>query len=121
MSSLKIVSLTNSEIAMGLRLGGLKECHIVKDPEEAADLLLHLSQDSEIGIILIDDDIARLHHKLIDDIRANNKVFPIIVEIQTMERKGATLGTDPLKDLIKRAIGVDISADKSQESLPPNL
>jgi len=112
---MKIVSMTSSEIAMGLRLGGLKECHIIDNPEECEDLLIELSQDTDTGILLVDDGIARIHHRLIDQIRASKKTFPIIVEIQTTAKTEAGEGIDPLKDLIKRAIGVDISADKDQE------
>jgi len=84
---MKIVSLTNAEVAMGLRLGGIKECHIVENPEDAADTLQSLSSDQNTGIIIIDEEIARLNHKLIDEIRSRKKAFPIIVEIQTRERK----------------------------------
>ena len=112
---MKIVSLTNAQVAMGLRLGGVKECHIAQNPETCKDTLLELSSNPDIGILIIDDDIARLNHKLIDDIRANNKAFPIIVEIRTESKTEASEGSDPLKDLIKRAIGVDISTRKDQE------
>ncbi|MHA1211053.1 MAG: V-type ATP synthase subunit F [Candidatus Heimdallarchaeota archaeon] len=118
---MKIVSLTNAEIAMGLRLGGLKECYIIEDPDAAGDKLLELTADTDTGILIVDNDVARLHHKLIDRIRSGKKTFPIIVEIQAGDRTEATEGIDPLKDLIKRAIGVDISADKSDRSSTPNL
>ncbi|NHJ39223.1 MAG: hypothetical protein FK731_04260 [Asgard group archaeon] len=115
---MKIVSLTNAEVAQGLRLGGIKECHVVSNPEDAGEKLLELSGDSDTGILIVDDDIARLHHKLIDTIRADKRTFPIIVEIQSVIRKEATEGIDPLKDLIKRAIGVDITAEKDQINAP---
>ncbi|MHA1628916.1 MAG: V-type ATP synthase subunit F [Candidatus Heimdallarchaeota archaeon] len=118
---MKIVSLTNAEVAMGLRLGGIKECHIVDDPTKATEKLRELSLDPETGILIVDDEIARLNHKLIDEVRANKKAFPIIVELQSKERKGVVEGVDPLKDLIKRAIGVDISAAKSEEESKLNL
>lgn len=119
MNAMKIVSLTNADVSMGLRLGGLKECYIIESPEQAGERILELSQDPEIGILIIDDDIARLHHDLIDDIRSGKKTFPIIVEIRTSDKKKVAEGVDPLTDLIKRAIGVDISAEKDQKSQPP--
>ncbi|NHJ33442.1 MAG: V-type ATP synthase subunit F [Asgard group archaeon] len=121
MKTMKIVSLTKVEVSMGLRLGGLKECHIIENPEQAGEKILELSQDPEIGILIVDDDIARLHHDLIDEIRSGKKTFPIIVEIRTSDKKEVAEGIDPLTDLIKRAIGVDISAEKDQESQPPKL
>ncbi len=121
MNAMKIVSLTNAEVSMGLRLGGLKECYIIESSEQAAEKIMELSQNPEIGILIIDDEIARLHHDLIDEIRSGNKTFPIIVEIRTSDKKGVTEGVDPLTDLIKRAIGVDISAEKGQETQPPKL
>ena len=117
---MKIVSLTNSQVATGLRLGGLKECHIADNPELAGEILLELSSDPDTGILLVDGNIARLHHKLIDEIRSRKKVFPIIVEIQTTEKIETVEGKDPLKDLIKRAIGVDISAEK-ETTVPPKI
>ena len=118
---MKIVSLTNAEIATGLRLGGLKECYIIEDPETAGEKLLELTADTDTGILIVDDSVARLHHKLIDNIRASKKTFPIIVEIQAGDRTEAAEGIDPLKDLIKRAIGVDISAAKSDDSSAPKI
>ncbi|MHA1366612.1 MAG: V-type ATP synthase subunit F [Candidatus Heimdallarchaeota archaeon] len=101
---MKIVSLTKAQVAMGLRLGGLKECHIAEDLEQCGNLLIELSNDPDTGILLVDDEIARLHHKLIDDTKLS-----------------AGEGTDPLKDLIKRAIGVDITADKGSDTTTPKL
>jgi V/A-type H+-transporting ATPase subunit F len=121
MNTMKIVSLTNADLSMGLRLGGLKECYIIESPEQAAEKILELTQDPNIGILIIDDEIARLHHDLIDEIRSGKKTFPIIVEIRTSDRKGVAEGADPLTDLIKRAIGVDISADKDQGSQQPKI
>ncbi|NHJ49769.1 MAG: hypothetical protein FK733_18400 [Asgard group archaeon] len=112
---MKIVSLTNAQVAMGLRLGGIKECYVIENPEQAGEKLLELSEDQDTGILIIDDDVARLHHSLIDSIRANKRTFPIIVEIQAVTRQKAAEGIDPLKDLIKRAIGVDISTEKDQQ------
>lgn len=121
MNAMKIVSLTKADLSMGLRLGGLKECYIIENPEQAGERILELAQDPEIGILIVDDDIARMHHELIDDIRSGKKTFPIIVEIRTSDKKKVTEGVDPLTDLIKRAIGVDISADKDKESQPPKI
>ncbi|NPE09137.1 MAG: hypothetical protein GNW80_12705 [Asgard group archaeon] len=118
---MKIVSLTKADLSMGLRLGGLKECYIIESPEQAGERILELAQDPEIGILIVDDDIARMHHDLIDDIRSGKKTFPIIVEIRTSDKKKVTEGVDPLTDLIKRAIGVDISADKDKGSKPPKI
>ena len=118
---MKIVSLTKADLSMGLRLGGLKECSIIESPEQAGERILELSQDPEIGILIVDDEIARMHHDLIDDIRSGKKTFPIIVEIRTSDKKKVTEGIDPLADLIKRAIGVDISASKDKESQSPKV
>ena len=109
---MKIVSLTNSQVATGLRLGGLKECYTIENPELAAEQLVALVSDPETGILIVEDTIARLHHELIVTIRKRKGVFPIIVEIQTEIHPEMGKGQDPLKDLIKRAIGVDISTEK---------
>lgn len=113
---MKIVSLTNPQVATGLRLGGLKDCHVVENPERAREQLIELSNNKEIGILIVDDNIARLHHKLISEIRSRNGVFPIIVEVRTHIEAEEGEGQDPLKDLIKRAIGVDISAEQEGET-----
>ncbi len=118
---MKIVSLTKADVSMGLRLGGLKECYIIESPEQAGERILELTQDPEIGILIVEDEIARLHHDLIDDFRSSKKTFPIIVEIRTSDKKEVAEGIDPLTDLIKRAIGVDISAEKNKESKPPKI
>ncbi len=105
---MKICVVGDFDTITGFRLAGIKDTYEVEEPQSAVKVIKELFQnkDKEIGLIIITERIA-------DDIRAElkeiseGKVIPLIVEIP--DKKGPIeKKVDPIKELVKRAVGLEI-------------
>jgi len=86
-----------------LSFSGVGAVHPVSDPEMAADVLRQLLADESIAIILVDPLVARINSELIRQAMIE-KVLPVILEIPSEEERKR----DPLRDLIRYSVGVDL-------------
>ena len=101
-SSIAIVG--DLETVTGFRLGGIKETHAIKDSEEATEVIKNL-RDQGFSIIITTEKIGDEIRDFIDKI-TKNRTIPIIVEIP--DKTGPiTRAADPLRELVKRAIGIE--------------
>lgn len=92
----------------GFRLAGVNAAFPVADAEQARAKLQELSQDDTKAIIIITEKLAEAIRDTIDEIEGSKrKISPIIVEIPDREGK-IEREVDPLRELIKRAIGVEM-------------
>lgn len=101
-SSIAIVA--DSETAIGFKLGGIKEVNTVKNSEEAKKIIKNLTNQG-FAIIITTEKIGDEIRDFID-VLTKNRTLPIIVEVpdKTGPIKRAA---DPLKELVKRAIGIE--------------
>ena len=101
-SSIAVVG--DSETVTGFRLGGIKETNIVKDSKQAKEIIKNLT-DRGFSIIITTEKIGDEIRDFIDKI-TKNRTIPIIVEIP--DKTGPiTRAADPLRELVKRAIGIE--------------
>jgi len=103
----KIVVIADEDTVTGLKLAGIDEGYGVESPEDAKSILLTLSERKDIGLIITTEQIADSDAVRSVIAQITEKEFPIIVEIQDkhgpMKRE-----IDPIRALIKRAVGVDL-------------
>ncbi|MHC1630886.1 MAG: V-type ATP synthase subunit F [Methanotrichaceae archaeon] len=105
---MKIAVIGDSDTVCGFRLGGVTSSYVVEVGAPIDTILKDLIADEELGIIIITERIADANRSTIDEAnKAKKAITPIIVEIQDkngpIERE-----VDPLKALIKSAIGVEM-------------
>lgn len=103
---MSIAVIGDPDTATGFRLGGVSNVYVAQDDVE--DILRKLSADEKIGVIVLTEPLADANRQLIEEIKRTKKtVTPIFVEIP--DKKGPVIReVDPLKMLIKSAIGVEI-------------
>lgn len=103
---MKISVIGDSTTVLGFKLAGVKETVETQDPSKALEDLRRLFKDKEIGLIIITEKLADKLREEIDKL-TEGVVTPLIVEIPdksgTIERK-----VDPIKELVRRAVGVEI-------------
>jgi V/A-type H+-transporting ATPase subunit F len=103
---LKLAALCDIDTAVGLRLAGVHEVHVVKD-RNAVELWNQISNIEDIGIIFITEEIAESLDKYLKDFRIRNNL-PIIVEIP--DKKGRRKDhVDFVSHLIKKAVGIEVN------------
>ncbi len=97
-----VTGVTDKETATWLRLAGIGSVYSVTTPEDAGPILNKLLNDPEVGIILISAEVAAANETIVTE--ALKQPQPILLEIPSEAKKDE----DPLKDLIRFAVGVDI-------------
>ncbi|MBM4241156.1 MAG: V-type ATP synthase subunit F [Euryarchaeota archaeon] len=104
LSKSSIAIVADSDTVTGFRLGGIKEVHAIEDMEGAKKIIKDLT-DQGFSIIITTEKIGDGIREFIDRI-TKNRTLPIIVEVpdKTGPIKRAT---DPIKELVKRAIGIE--------------
>ncbi len=108
---MKITVVADEDTVLGLKLAGVNETYIVNSPIEAESKIRELSTHPDIGLIIITEQMGAKIRKLIPDII--RKGIPIILEIP--DKTGAVKGAeDPIRELVKKAVGVDIKIGKKQ-------
>ncbi len=103
---MRISLVGDKDTVVGFQLAGIKDSHAVETPEEARAALLEIAKDKDAGLIIITE---RLADKLRSEIAAitEGKVTPLVVEIP--DKSGPIeKRVDPIKELIRRAVGVEV-------------
>ncbi|MEE9612661.1 MAG: V-type ATP synthase subunit F [Desulfatiglandales bacterium] len=96
----------DKDTTVGFQLAGVKDVHTVESVEDARSNLRELGRRDDTGVIIITEKLA---DQLREDISivTEGKVTPIVVEIP--DRGGSVEKKfDPIKELVKRAVGVEI-------------
>jgi len=100
----EVAVLADEDTVTGFMLGGIKEGFPVKDMEEAEETLKKLMK--EYSIIITTEKIGDGLREIIDK-QTHERALPMIIEIPdkqgSIERE-----TDPLRELIRRVIGVEM-------------
>jgi|TARA_B100000959_G_C14936053_1_gene605784 V/A-type H+-transporting ATPase subunit F len=103
---MEISVIGDSTTVLGFKLAGVKTAIKTKDSKEALEALKNQFNNPDIGLIIITEQYA---DKLRDEINrlTEGVMTPLIVEIPnkdgTIDRK-----VDPIKELVRRAVGVEI-------------
>jgi V/A-type H+-transporting ATPase subunit F len=107
---LRIAVIADKDTSLGFALTGIKDIYAVDNREEAKSALAEVMQNSDIGVVIITERFA---HSLREDIRRwreEKPLYPLLVEVS--DKKGKMTREDPIRLLIKRAVGLDIKADE---------
>jgi len=94
----------NIDTALGLRLAGV-EGAVVHEADEVERELTRAADDSEIGIVLITEQLCELCPDLIRDIKLNRS-RPLIVGIP--DRHGSGRAGDSIARYVREAIGLKL-------------
>ncbi len=102
---MRIGAIGDFATVTGFRLAGIKDAYEVEEPKGAVEVLKKLMKE-DIGVVIITE---RLADQIRDEtaVLIEGKIFPLIVEIP--DKHGPIEGkVDPIRALIKKAVGVDI-------------
>lgn len=104
LSKSAISVVADIDTVTGFKLGGIGKVQSVENPEEAKKAINDLI-NQDISIIITTEKIGDELREFIDRV-TKNRTLPMIVEIPDktgpIKRKA-----DPIRELVKRAIGVD--------------
>jgi V/A-type H+-transporting ATPase subunit F len=107
---LKIAVIADKDTALGFALTGIKEIFAVENRDEAKSALTEVMESNDIGIVIITERYAHSLREDIQRFREDKPLYPLLVEVS--DKKGKMRREDPIRLLIKRAVGLDIEADE---------
>jgi len=103
---MEIVVIADEHSATAFRLAGVRR--VYEAGNGALDLHGLLAEDA-VGMVIVTERVADENRKTIDDHKASKRITPIVVEVPDVsgpiERQ-----VDPIRELIRRAIGADVTA-----------
>ncbi|MEM1574549.1 MAG: V-type ATP synthase subunit F [Nitrososphaerota archaeon] len=106
----KIAAITDEDTALVFKWIGIRNSFIAKDIDEAKNILMDLSNKKEYSLILITASIAEKIESIINTIIAERE-YPLIVIIPEIGQP-TYKKIDPLRELLKRTIGIEIKTSK---------
>jgi V/A-type H+-transporting ATPase subunit F len=100
---MKIAVLGDRDTALGFRLAGAHEVYVFEenplDIERLRNKLRELVERDDIGIILITERLA-------EKVELPDVKLPIILQVP--DKFGSRLGEKALREIVRRAIGVEL-------------
>jgi V/A-type H+-transporting ATPase subunit F len=101
---MKILVIGNQEAVLGFSLTGVQG-QVVVTMQETNQALDSALSNSEVGIVLVTQDLAKLIQPRMDQLQLRSTI-PLVVEIPGPE--GVSPDQPTLSDVVLRAIGVKI-------------
>ncbi|MGC8567784.1 MAG: V-type ATP synthase subunit F [Candidatus Micrarchaeia archaeon] len=102
----RIAAVGSKLLVAGLNLIGIKEAYEIEEPEAATSKIKELAGRSDIGMIIVNENLV----KEIKDRKVRNMInessMPIFVQVPDFKEE-EEIGEE-LKELVMRAIGIDI-------------
>ncbi|WP_297091131.1 V-type ATP synthase subunit F [Thermococcus sp.] len=100
---MKIAVLGDKDTALGFRLAGAHEVYSFDDTpldmERLRNKLKELVERDDIGIILITE-------RFVQKVELPEVTLPIILQVP--DKSGSKLGEEAIKEIVRRAIGVEL-------------
>jgi len=100
-----IVVIGDHHTVTAFRLAGIKRMY---STEEGAENLKEILAEDGTGVVVLTERFARDNRRVLEDHANSKRMTPIVVEVPDVtgpvERE-----VDPIRELIKRAIGADVT------------
>lgn len=103
----KIALVGNQQLNLGFKLAGVTEAFAVADGPGAEARMKELIGRSDIGIIIVSSSVKRMvKDRRLKEIMETS-ILPLVIEVP--EPNEGVTEEDTLRNLIMRAIGIDIT------------
>ncbi len=104
---LKIAYLGNSLLDTGFRIAGITESYVASSGPQAEEKLKELSERDDIGIIILTSGVGKMiRNRRLSEL-ISTSILPLMVEVPELNEQ--LKEEDTLRNLIMRAIGIDIT------------
>ena len=101
---MEIVAIGDEHTVTGFRLAGITRAY---ETEGAAKTIKEILAEENVGVVIMTERFAEAHRSLVEEHKASKRIMPIIVEVPDSAGP-ITREVDPIRELIRRAIGTDV-------------
>ena len=110
----KIAVIGDADTVIGFGLTGIKYLTTIGPDTDKNEIILSIKgyiKNDEIGFIIITQSIAEQVRTEFERLKLDKHLYPIFIELPDKHGEQADR-VDPIKSLIRRAIGMEIVKDK---------
>ncbi len=102
---MRIIVVGDRDMVNGFQLAGIKDTYEAEDPWRVKEILNDVKDMTDVAIVIISRRMAHEIRGYINEWKKEKGIYPIILEIP--DKKEVEV-EDPMRDLVRRAIGIDI-------------
>ncbi len=102
---MRILIVGDRDMINGFQLAGIKDSYEANDPWRVKEILNEIKDMKDVAIVIISRKMAHEIRDYLNEWKKEKGIYPIILEIP--DRKEVEV-EDPMRSLVKRAIGIDI-------------
>lgn len=101
---MEIVAIGDVDTTTAFKLAGVTA---VYPDDDGRGRLPQILADDAVGVLILTERFAQEHQRLLEEHKASRRLTPIVVEVPDI-RGPIQRESDPIRELIRRAIGADI-------------
>ncbi|OYT60592.1 V-type ATP synthase subunit F [Euryarchaeota archaeon ex4484_178] len=103
---MRIVAVGDRDFVAGFRLAGVEKVYEANNAWNARNVLEMIREMQGIAIVIVQRRFARELRDFMAEWKAEKGIYPVILELPDHRERGEY--EDPMREIIKRAIGIDI-------------
>ena len=103
---MKIATIGDKDFIVGFQLAGIKVVYEVGCLDDAKRSIEEVKKFKDLAVVIIQRDISQKLKGYIAEWKKEKDIYPVILELPGFHEKGVY--EDPMREVIKRAIGIDI-------------
>ena len=104
---MRIIAVGDLDFIAGFQLAGVKDVYEAEDSWKMKNALEIVKDMQDVAIVILQRRYAKDIRGYIDEWKNNKGIYPVILELPDHREKGAY--EDPMHDVIRRAIGIDLN------------
>jgi V/A-type H+-transporting ATPase subunit F len=103
---MKIAVIGDAHFIIGFQLAGVKDAFEVNNKEDFKKVIEKVRNMNDLAIVIIQRDKVYEFRRMIDEWKREKSIYPVILELPGLKEK--EVYEDPMREIIKRAIGIDV-------------
>lgn len=111
-NNLNVAIIGSEDLVNGMRLAGVTRYHVIEDDHDVAEstrkALNDLIKEPDIGIIAIQEDYAEHVQDVIERVKEEKRLTPVIIEVPSKHGTKYTDVTGYYKSYVRKFTGFEI-------------
>ena len=103
---MRMVVIGDSDFVVGFQLAGVSDVYECSSNYEVTKAIEKIRNLHDLAVIIIQRSYAIQVRKFIDEWKLKKGIYPVIIELPDYQDRAKL--EDPMREIIKRAIGIDI-------------
>ncbi len=103
---MRIAVIADSDSALGFALSGVRHVFSADTPAAARKYLQWVRDSPGIGLVILTDNVADMIEEELKEWKREKGPYPVVIQVPPRVPRGER--KDPIREMVRRALGVDI-------------